>query len=1271
MRKIVYLFIVCSLVLPGNVAGVSRRAETRVVTRGTEQRDEITQVSRSVTKRNVNNNLANRSATVMRSRAVGPTRNRQGVTNLRDARGSSGENVVDRSSVVARSTTGVAGAVNTSRGTAYNTNNFNVTRVATSSSNTARRAGALVASGAKRARTAKGALTSAISDMAQTCKAQYTECMDNYCNVLDDKQGRCSCSKNIKNYAKTENALELATESLQDVAQKIQYIGLSKDEIETLFAQTEAEITMQGSSDSSQIKSDLDKIKNMISDVKSGTASSSEMSSGISMDLSGLLNFNIVDTGFDLSSLFGTSTANTSSISNQRGEDLYRTAVSRCRATVLNNCASKGVDIAVITNSYDMEIDKQCVAYERTLNEANDQMKTTIRNAQSVLQRARLMVAQQKNTYDLRGCVNALDSCMQDEFVCGTDYENCLDPSGKYIVDGEVVVGSTPGYKAESLAKSPGTEYSSSTLYGTWYYNNKSKYAWATDVEDGTLMEYIDDTIKDAPFSKVSDNMSQFLQYKIGFIDESGKKYGMCSHVLNKCQYITFDGKIAKNMKYNPRNDLIREYLSRTLVLIKKYQDRVIADHGANCMTDVKSCITQNNYSVKDGNVAINSCRSSIITCMSINGDLTKEPSQNEIKAWVDAIMNDSGNTGGSGDSGNAGGSGDSGNTDESGACQNGYFEGWTDDTKQEHACIEYATFKSNCVADVDFIAYDDVTHTCIKFSFGTVDLMSERLCPYADKNDCWSYSVTNGGTPAGDNEGIRCDESWASTGLLTADGKCGCKPGYALLSSPDSSHVYYCQESEGALGDKADDLAIYTDKNGYGTQGVVADLVKKAMVHPDDFCRIGLYDPEHTICASCGYYCDGTNRGYADYYAFYPAMWNRTSSYTEVAERCPVVEDVLLSKWMDDWGLKQAEDKLQGQVSYSTGYRGCSYRLYDPEYDWIVNALSEDGYTGKIPEWVYAEPGKYNFPSAHSYKDGYVVGSTFYKDVIDGADREPAVDVDYNMEFVYGNPVQDASPGKDVVDTTKAIDLPRGDQYLKDGRVLRINGSPSGKAYPDPQFTTGSNASGAECVLAIQMVPDLSKYVEAANKKNKGSGLCFMGAKAYGTTLDGEEYGVIYDSDGVPCVAQLQYSGQNFSGYGYFYECDIGTKLKCDDNSKKLEGAISKDACETVAERKALCEETYGSFDSTTYLCSCPSDRQMISDERGGCKCPDSYYMDPSNVSCVSKELCEHKSNPGIWDDSTHICTCPSGSVIKSGLCVKCPDGTDADTEKEVCVLL
>jgi hypothetical protein len=261
-----------------------------------------------------------------------------------------------------------------------------------------------------------------LAQMTDYCKAQYMSCMDNFCDVLDDNQGRCSCSKNLKSYEKTETALKKATESLQDVAQQIQYIGLSKDQVETLFSQTEAELQMQNKKDTTQLKNDLDKIKDMIIGVKTGNATSSE--TGLSLDFSGLLmGFNIDSTGFDLTTLFS-GTTNTSSISNQRGEQLYKTATARCKTAVLNTCQAQGVDISVITNSYDLEIDKQCIVYERSLNEANDNMSNTVRNAKAVLQKARLMVAQQKNSYDLRGCINALDSCMQDEFVCGADYEN-------------------------------------------------------------------------------------------------------------------------------------------------------------------------------------------------------------------------------------------------------------------------------------------------------------------------------------------------------------------------------------------------------------------------------------------------------------------------------------------------------------------------------------------------------------------------------------------------------------------------------------------------------------------------------------------------------------------------------------------------------------------------------------------------------------------------------------------------------------------------------
>ena len=482
--------------------------------------------------------------------------------------------------------------------------------------------------------------TQSMDELAQItdfCKAQYTSCMDNFCNVLDDNQGRCSCSKNIKNYAKTEEALKAATEALQDVAQQIQYIGLSSDEIETLFTQTEAEIQMQSTQDNTQLKNDLDRIKNLIVDVKGGSASTVS-DAGMGFNLSGLLDFSIDSTGFDLASLFGTTTADTSSISNQRGETLYKTAAARCKSAVLTNCAAQGVDISVIANSYDMEIDKQCIAYERSLTDTNAEMNQTVRNAKGVLQRARLMVAQQKNSYDLRGCVNALDSCMQDDYVCGTDYEYCLDPTGKYIVDGEIVVGSTPGYVVSSSAlTAPGIDYGESkTLYSTWFYDN-NKYAFGTDNDKGTLADYINKTVTSTAQTQTSDIMSNYLLYKIGY-NADGKNYGMCMSVLNKCQDYTYTGTTAANRTYNPANDVVKEYLQRTLTKIKVAQDEVIADYAENCITDVSSCLATNNYE-KSNNIAINACRAQIRTCMSVNGDTTKDPDPAQMKDWVSTML--------------------------------------------------------------------------------------------------------------------------------------------------------------------------------------------------------------------------------------------------------------------------------------------------------------------------------------------------------------------------------------------------------------------------------------------------------------------------------------------------------------------------------------------------------------------------------------------------------------------------------------------------------
>ena len=593
---------------------------------------------------------------------------------------STNRSIAQRGAAVARTASGTNAARNTQRATVSRTSNTNPARV----SMTTTKVQAQTMSGGVRpasvsARTPSIASVSvsnnntvttiaetvktvtenldSLSELSDYCKSQYTQCMDNFCNVLDDNQGRCSCSKNVKNYEKTENALRAATEELQEVAQRIQYIGLTAEEIYTLFKQTEAEIALQNASDNSKIKNDLDRIKNMIVQVKSGSSSAAiTENSGISIDFSNLLSFNIDSYGFDLSGLFGTTTTtNTQSIGNQRGEALYKSAAARCKQAVLTNCSANGVDIAVIVNAYDVEIDKQCILYERALTDSNNQMLATVRNAKTVLQKARLMVAQQKNQYDLRGCISALDSCMQDDYVCGNDYEECLDPTGKYIVEGEVVVGSMPGVpggkwdttkkKAVSglyLVWNKGGTTSGSNIWGSGTSSLANDYTMAKYIQE-TLG--LDDNRKQAP-----KDISDMLQAKIGWHDDkTGRNYGMCMTVLNKCQDYTYDTQTGKDPVYNPKNQIISEYMQRAFRQIKASQDNILSKYAQNCLSDVNACLSQNNYgfgasssgSNNYSDIAIRACLPVINTCRSVTLGLDEADVQPgnfaDIYVWLDA----------------------------------------------------------------------------------------------------------------------------------------------------------------------------------------------------------------------------------------------------------------------------------------------------------------------------------------------------------------------------------------------------------------------------------------------------------------------------------------------------------------------------------------------------------------------------------------------------------------------------------------------------------
>ena len=402
------------------------------------------------------------------------------------------------------------------------------------------------------------------SDLNNTCQAQYNECMDQFCAVVDANQKRCSCSANLDRYAKAQKAVEDANVELNDVAQRIRYVGLSADEIRAIMSATEAELEMGKTKDNTQTRSMLDDIADMIKDPTSSTTltSSNTMDSLLDMDL---------DFSSYSSDMFSLDMFNSNNdISSKRGKALYNEAKKRCKA-VISRCKDAGGTEDQISGNYDLAIDKDCIAYEQGLNKLNETLKNNVRSANLMLQKARLAVLQNKNQYDIKGCVGALETCMLDDMVCGENYVKCLDPTKKFIDEnGNVVLGQNIAKISEFMS-----EYNNANIDEEFIKNSNGNTGCSTN--DGACVV-------------------NYLMQKIG-MGATFKDGGLCRSVLDRCQDYTYSSN-GKTSTYMPYNDVVINYIQRAMVNIKASQSQIISDYASTCMADVRDCYNQQNTQI-------------------------------------------------------------------------------------------------------------------------------------------------------------------------------------------------------------------------------------------------------------------------------------------------------------------------------------------------------------------------------------------------------------------------------------------------------------------------------------------------------------------------------------------------------------------------------------------------------------------------------------------------------------------------------------------------
>lgn len=436
------------------------------------------------------------------------------------------------------------------------------------------------------------------AELNKSCQTQYNECMDQFCAVVDSNQKRCSCSSNLSRYSKVEEAVKKANSELNDVAQNIRYVGLSADEIRAIMTATEAEEALAGTKDNTENRNMLEQIEKMIKDPKTSSASYAGDSYGLDMSL----DFTSDTDMFNLDFLSGNTST---SFSNLRGSELYNAARSRCNS-VLTQCKKAGATVTQVTGNYDLSIDKDCVAYEAGLKKMNETLVSNVRSAERMLQKARLAVVQNKNQYDAKGCIAALETCMIDDMVCGDDYFKCVDPTKRYIDEsGEVILGQDISKIKEFMKSYNNADINSEFLstadnIGTTSETSISETYCSGDGNDGRCMV-------------------KYLLQKIG-VGEKVTDGGLCRAVLDKCQLYTYSDNT-----YQPYNEVVVNYIQRALVNIKAAQYKIISDYASDCMVDVAACYNQqvtqvNSWSSTAStssvyNIMNGACRSVALTC--------------------------------------------------------------------------------------------------------------------------------------------------------------------------------------------------------------------------------------------------------------------------------------------------------------------------------------------------------------------------------------------------------------------------------------------------------------------------------------------------------------------------------------------------------------------------------------------------------------------------------------------------------------------------------
>ena len=403
----------------------------------------------------------------------------------------------------------------------------------------------------------------------KSCQQEVNECLDQFCAVLDDNKKRCMCSESLPRYMEIEKAVKSANSKLSSTVQKIRYVGFSEDEVKSIMSETEAESVLSSTSDTTESRNMLGEIERMIKN-----------SDKVAKNDKGILD---LDFNFDEDLSLDFLEDKKSGFANLRGIELFNTAKKRCDS-VIKRCGKQ--DSEQIIMNYEVLIHKDCKVYEKALNKMNDTLTKNIRNANQLLQKARLTAVENKNQFDLKGCVGELNKCMTDNVICGENYEKCLDPTKRFIDEnGKIILGSDLS-KVRNFMSGYDNSNINKTFIETYHSKNYKEESGNWIIDGDSSSE------KQANKGKY---ITKYLIDKIGTGDKA-KDNGLCRHVLDKCQKNTY----TDDGKYNKYNEVVVNYIKYALTSIRAQQEKIISEYASKCTMELDNCYNKQVSKIKE-----------------------------------------------------------------------------------------------------------------------------------------------------------------------------------------------------------------------------------------------------------------------------------------------------------------------------------------------------------------------------------------------------------------------------------------------------------------------------------------------------------------------------------------------------------------------------------------------------------------------------------------------------------------------------------------------